>query len=82
MREAVAHAHCTPDRDAGLAVTGRRSSFRVQLLDGRELFSFLFCFVLLLLFLPEIQPFVAVTVLQLGFGPVWRQTDGNTDDSP
>lgn len=25
---------------------------------------------------------MALTVLQLGFGPVWRQTDGNTDDSP
>lgn len=25
---------------------------------------------------------MAVTVLQLGFGPVWLQTDGNTDDSP
>ncbi|XP_053485287.1 ubiquitin carboxyl-terminal hydrolase 12 [Ictalurus furcatus] len=39
MREDVAHACCTPDRDAAaLAVTGRRSSFRVQLLDRRKLF--------------------------------------------
>ncbi|XP_017326971.2 ubiquitin carboxyl-terminal hydrolase 12 [Ictalurus punctatus] len=39
MREDIAHACCTPDRDAAaLAVTGRRSSFRVHLLDRRKLF--------------------------------------------
>ncbi|KAF4089113.1 hypothetical protein AMELA_G00062700 [Ameiurus melas] len=39
MREDVAHARCTPDRDtAALAVTGRHSSFRVQLLDRRKRF--------------------------------------------
>ncbi|XP_058250031.1 LOW QUALITY PROTEIN: ubiquitin carboxyl-terminal hydrolase 12 [Hemibagrus wyckioides] len=42
MRGDVAHAHCTPDRDASLAVTGGRSSFCVQLLDRRKILVFCF----------------------------------------